>query len=218
MIMKFLRIGLVAALALIGALTGAVAQTSNPSNCTLAGCQQSWTQNGIQSFVRTYKYSSIGNVPVATATDLFTISGAAGKTIRITKIVVGGENSSAAAQRGVQIIRRSAANTGGASTAPTPLARDTNNAAATATLALYTANPAGLGTAVGTIDSCRLLLNAAGTQPDVCAFTYGVNDDQLTVLRGATDILAINFLGTGNGVVATATSDFIDIDIEWTEE
>lgn len=210
--MKHFRIGLVAALAFIASIGAALAQTSNPSNCTLSGCQQSWTQNGIQSFVRTYKYSSLGNTPAATPTDLFTIAGAAGKTIRVTKIVLGGV-AGTAGQLNPLIIRRSAADTGGTSTNPAALPRDTNNAAATATLTLYTVNPTGLGTTVGTLDSCRLYLNTNVLQPDVCAFTYGVNDDQLLVLRSATDVLAINFAGAT--VPATGA---VDIDVEWTEE
>lgn len=213
------------ALALTAGL--AAAQVSNPSQsansggCVLAGCNLSYSQNGVQSFVRTYKYSSLGNVPAATQTDLFTIAGSASKTIRVTKIVIGGANSAGQVYRGVQIIRRSAVDSGGTPSNPAALARDTQNAAATATLTLFTAAPSGLGTTVGTLDSCRLIFVQTATTfstPDVCAFTYGVNDDQLTVLRGATDVLAINFLGATAGVTATATTDFIDIDVEWTEE
>jgi hypothetical protein len=212
--MKNFRIGLIAALVFVASLgAAALAQTSNPSNCTLSGCQQSWTQNGIQSFVRTYKYSSLGNTPAATPTDLFTIAGAAGKTIRITKIVIGGA-ATTAGQLNPLIIRRSVVDTGGTSTNPAAQSRDINNVAAAATLTLYTVSPTGLGTTVGTLDSCRLYLQVAATgAPDVCAFTYGVNDDQLLVLRGATDVLALNFAGA-----TVPTAGTIDIDVEWTEE
>lgn len=210
--MKLFRNALVAALALFISAGAAFAQTSNPSNCTLSGCQQSWTQNGIQSFVRTYKYSSLGNTPAATPTDLFTIAGAAGKVIRVTKIVVGG-SAGTAGDLNPLIIRRSAVDTGGTSTNPAAQSRDTANAAASATLTLYTVNPAGLGTTVGTQDSCRLLLNLVTAAPDVCSFTYGINDDQLLVLRSATDVLAINFAGA-----AVPATGAVDLDVEWTEE
>jgi hypothetical protein len=210
--MKHFRACLLAALALVISAGATFAQTSNPSNCTLSGCQQSWTQNGIQSFVRTYKYSSLGNTPAAAPTDLFTIAGAAGKVIRVTKIVIGGA-AGTAGDLNPLIIRRSAVDTGGTSTNPAAVSRDTTNAAASATLTLYTVSPTGLGTAVGTMDTCRLLLNLVTAAPDVCAFTYGVNDDQLVTLRSATDVLAINFAGAT--VPATGS---VDIDVEWTEE
>jgi hypothetical protein len=195
-------------------------QVSNcpAAGCTLAGSQQAFIQSGIQSFVKTYKYSAIGVVPAATQTDLFTISGSASKTVRVVRVLVSGGTSSTASQRGVQIIRRSAADTGGTPSVPVGVSRDTTNSTATAALALFAAVPTPLGTTVGTLDACRLVLNPPATVPDICAFSYGTNNDQTTTLRGVSDFLAINFLGTANGVVATATTDFIDLDVMWTEE
>jgi len=211
--MKHFRACLLAALALVISAGATFAQTSNPSNCTLSGCQQSWTQNGIQSFVRTYKYSSLGNTPAAAPTDLFTIAGAAGKVIRVTKIVVGGA-AGTPGNLNPLIIRRSAVDTGGTSTNPAAVSRDTTNAAATATLTLYTVSPTGLGTTVGTLDSCRLYLQTTTVgAPDVCAFTYDVNNDQLITLRSATDVLAINFAGA-----TVPATGIVDLDVEWTEE
>src|SRR5580658_7995356 len=140
MLTRFSRALLLVAL-LIGAAP-AFAQ-NGPSNCngTLANCTPTFSQNGIQSFTSTYKYSSLGNTPAAATTDIFTIAGSASKIIRVTKIVIGGANSSAAAQFNPVIVRRSAVDTGGTSTAPTAMARDTLNTGATAVLALYTANP-----------------------------------------------------------------------------
>lgn len=208
---NFFRIGLVAVLAFVAPLGAVLAQTSNPSNCTLSGCQQSWTQNGVQSFVRTYKLSLTGQAFSGTG-DIFSIAGAPGKTIRIAKIVVGGQ-ATGAAFFNPNIIRRSTADTAGTCVAQTAASRDTNNAASVAGLSLCSVAPTS-GTAVATMDSCRLFLGIVGTPsvPDVCAFTYGVNDDQMPVLRGALDILAINF-----GIAAPAGA-VIDVDVEWTEE
>jgi hypothetical protein len=206
-----------AALALLAvSALPALAQTTYPpaAGCTLAGCTLSYTANGIQSQVKTYKYTSLGNTPAATPTDIFTISGSASKTIRITKIVVGGAASTAGDLNPI-IVHRSTANTGGSPTNPTPVPRDAiADSTATATLALYTANPATTGTVAGNWDSCRLFLQVTTTgAPDVCSFTYGVNDDQLPVLHGAGDYLAINFAG------ATLPSGaIVDIDVEWTED
>lgn len=197
----------------------AAAQSS--TGCTLttvSSCTNTFSQNGIQSQVRTYKYSSLGNTPAATPTDIFTVTGTAAKTVKVTKIVISGL-ATTAGQLNPLIIRRSSADLTGTSTAPALLPRDSVNSttagtAATATLALYTANPGTLGTTVGTLDSCRLFLQTAtGGSPDVCVFSYGTNDDQLTVLRGTTDILAVNFAGA-----ALPTGAIVDIDVEVTEE
>jgi hypothetical protein len=211
MLTRFSRALLLVAL-LIGAAP-AFAQ-NGPSNCngTLANCTPTFSQNGIQSFTSTYKYSSLGNTPAAAPTDIFTITGSATKVVRVTKIVISGA-ATTAGDLNPLIIRRSAADTGGTSTAPALLARDTLNTAATAVLALYTVSPTGLGTVVGTVDSCRLFLQVVTAgPPDVCGFTYGINDDQLMTLRGPTDILAVNFAGATLPSGAT-----VDIDVELTE-
>lgn len=189
----------------------AFAQSSNTSGLISPPPGAVWTQAGIESQLKTYKYSSLGNTPAATPTDIFTITGSASKTIRITKIVVSGL-ATTAGQLNPLLVRRSAANTGGTSTAPTPLKRDTNDVAASATLALYTANPT-VGTAVGTLDSCRLFLALATATPDACRFEFGVNNDKMLILRGTSDILAINFAGA-----AVPAGGIVDIDVEWVEE
>ena len=189
----------------------AFAQSSNTSGLISPPPGAVWTQAGIESQLKTYKYSSLGNTPAATPTDIFTITGSASKTIRITKIVVSGL-ATTAGQLNPLLVRRSAANTGGTSTAPTPLKRDTNDAAASATLALYTANPT-VGTAVGTLDSCRLFLALATATPYACRFEFGVNNDKMLILRGTSDILAINFAGA-----AVPAGGIVDIDVEWVEE
>ena len=211
-----------AALALSGAVAFGQTAVPTPDGKNAAIMQVSGCVNlagfavpcpgGIESSKATYKYSSLGNTPAATPSDVLTIAGSSTKTIKITKIVIGGV-AGTAGQLNPLLVRRSAADTGGTSTAPTAMKRDTNDAAATAALALYTVNPAGLGTAVGTLDTCRLALNLSTTAPDVCQFNFGTNNDKEIVLRGTTDILAINFAGA-----TVPASGLLDIDIEWTEE
>jgi hypothetical protein len=191
------------------------AQVSNPNGCTLSGCTAAYSVNGIQSFVKTYKYTSLGNTPAATPSDIFAISGSATRTIRITKIVVGGFATTTAGDLNPIIVHRKTLDTGGASTNPVGVARDVaNDGVPTAVLTLYTANPT-TGTLVGNEDSCRLFLQVPATgAPDVCAFTYGVNNDQLPVLYGVNDNVAINFAGA----TLPSGGSGIDIDVEWTEE
>ncbi len=209
----FRRFTAAALAAFLLALTPAVApaQSSNP-NCTLAGCVQNYTQNGIQSFVKTYSFSKLGVSPSAFQ-DILVLQGSATKTIRVTKIVVTGGTATAAGFLNPLIIRESALGAGGTSSTQTAAARDTTNSAATGTLTLYTATPAA-GTVVSTMDSCRLFfaISTSPATPDVCAFTYGINNDQMPTLRGTGDFIAVNFGGvTQAGAVA-------DLFIEWTEE
>jgi hypothetical protein len=200
-------------------LTGAALAQSSNANCTLAGCVQNYTQNGIQSFVKTYKAALAStNLGVLGQTivagDVFTITGSATRTIRVAKITVTARLATTTAGYGtVALVRRAAADTGGTPVALSSFARDTLNGAATAGITLYSAAPT-VNSTVGTLDSCRLFFPTAAAVPDVCAFTLGVNNDQMTVLRGATDILALAFVVDGTtGAPITA-----DIDVEWTEE
>lgn len=213
--MRLFRLAAFAAALVLGTLAAATAQTSN-SNCTLAGCTQSYSQNGIQSFVRTFKSTLSNQLPAATATDILTITGSSTRIVRVTKIVLSGGATSAGSIQ-TAIVRRGAVDTGGASTAVAVASRDTQNGPVAAPVAIYTANPTLGNTAsagAGTLDTCRLFLQTStGGAPDICAFTYGVNDDQLTVLRGTTDQLAVNLQGS-----TIPSGGTIDIDVEWTEE
>jgi hypothetical protein len=212
-----LRSLLVAALALVASVAVAPAQSqTSQSNCTLAGCIQAYTQNGIQSFVRTFKASLSNQLPAAAATDFLTITGSSTRTVRVTKIVVSGAATSAGSIL-TAVIRRGAVDTTVGATLVAVASRDTQNGGNAAALNVYTVNPTLGNTAsagAGTLDTCRLFLQTATAgSPDVCAFTYGVNDDQLTVLRGTTDQLAVNLQGS-----TIPSGGTIDIDVEWTEE
>lgn len=65
----------------------------------------------------TYAAAIVGLASVAAATDLFTITGSASKTVRITRVSISGLATSASAIA-VPLIKRSAANTGGTATSP----------------------------------------------------------------------------------------------------
>lgn len=160
----------------------------------------------------TYRYYSAGNTPAATPTDVFTITGSATKTIRIKHIKLTG-SAGTAGQFVWYLVRRSGANTGGTSTAPTPLKHDSSDAAATAALALYTANPTGLGTTVGNISGVRLFHNVTTAAPDRFIWDFSTRNDKALVLRGTGDVLAIN----GNGA-ALPTGAVLDITVEFEED
>ena len=159
-----------------------------------------------------YSAAIVGLVAAATApTDLFTISGSASKIIRITRIAITASQTTAA-QRDVLLIKRSTANTGGTSTSPAGVPHDSTSAAATAVVRAYTANPTGLGTAVGTIRSRKVFVTTPSLNSDEMIVDFGTRPAQAVVLRGVAETLAINL-----NSVASAGSLF-DISIEWTEE
>src|SRR5204863_4895248 len=96
----------------------------------------------------TYGASITGLVVAASATDIFAITGSATKIVRITRLRISGVRTTGT-DTDIQLIKRSTANTGGTSTNPTKVAYDSNDPASTATINAYTANPTGLGTAIG---------------------------------------------------------------------
>jgi hypothetical protein len=142
--------------------------------------------------------------PPATPTDMVTITGSATKTVRVLALYLGTQNTAAGSQT-FFVIKRSTANTGGTFVTATNVPLDSNNNAATAVAGHYTANPAALGTAVGTIRNIRraspVLVPAtfAGVVEDsgIDLLNFGDNSllDQPLTLRGVAQQLAINFNG-----------------------
>lgn len=162
----------------------------------------------------TYAASVTGLAVVATsATDVFTITGSATTTIRITRLEISGQLTTAAAAQ-IVVLKRSTANSAGTSTAPTVVPHDSASAAAAATLLAYTANPT-IGTLVGNIRAEYLFMAAPGTAtigPDKLFLNFGDRPSQAIVLRGIAQVLAINLNS------ASLTGCVLDINIEWTEE
>ena len=159
--------------------------------------------------------ASSGLVPVAGATDIFTITGKAGRAIKINQIQISGIATSAAAVP-ISIVKRSSANTGGTATQVTAVGMDSTNSgsAASATVQAYTANPGALGAPIGSISTARMILSTAsasvGTAPIVFAFERMYM--KMPVLRDGTESLCINYGG------ATAAGNSIDVSVSWTEE
>lgn len=167
----------------------------------------------------TYSAGKAGLVPASSATDIFTITGATGKVVRVTRVTLTATSSSATpAALDVVLLRRSTANSSGTSTAPTAVAHDSTNVSASATVLAYTANPT-TGTAVGTIRNSKFFQTLATytatdfPTKDQITWDFGNRPSQAIVLRSASEVLAINL----NGSSATSTASF-DIDVEWTEE
>lgn len=162
---------------------------------------------------QSYSAAATGIVTVANATDVFTITGSATKTVRITTISVSGTTTAGSgASIPLAIIKRSTADSSGTPATSTNVPHDSNNAAATAVVKSYTANPT-LGTAVGTIRSARLEIPAVGGTEQPVTYDFGTRPAQAVVLRGTSEQLCINFGGS-----VTITTPVISFDVEWTEE
>src|SRR6185295_897807 len=164
------------------------------------------------SILTSYAAAVVGLVAAATPTDVFTIYGSGTKTVRIIRVEVSATENTAAI-RDVVLIKRSTANTGGTSTSPTRVTYDSSNAAATATVLAYTANPT-LGTGVGNIRTAKIDVPATNLvgSTDRIMWTFGDRPSQAVVLRGTSEGLAVNL----NSV--TSANNSFDISIEWTEE
>lgn len=160
----------------------------------------------------TYAAAVNGLALAATATDIFTISGSATKTIRIAKISINGIQTTAS-QVGIVLLRRSTANVGGTLTAPAMVSHDSLNAAATAVIAAYTANATTLGTLVGNIFSERLFVPGAATATDAqgISLMFGDAGEQPPTLRGTAQVIAVNLAGV------SVVGGSANISIEWTE-
>ena len=185
---------------------------TNQTGSPVIGTARAATAISTEGVRATYSYSSQANTPAATPTDIFKIAGSATKTIRITRIAIGGIAGTAGWLK-IALVRRSTAGSGGTATNPTAMKHDTNDPAATATLTLYTANPT-VGTAVGTLHASRVflpLVTVTSAPQTVWEFTH--RNEEGIVLRGTTDILCIN--GVGDTVPA---SGVLDIDVTWIEE
>jgi hypothetical protein len=144
-------------------------------------------------------------------TDIFTLTGSASKTIRITRIAVTGTQTTGG-MRDVLLIKRSAANTGGTSSTLTAVPHDSTSAAATATARSYTVNPSGLGTTVGTMRAEKVQISATTGVAGSLIADFGPRYGQAIVLRGTGEVISVNL----NGVTSTGNS--MTCCIEWTEE
>jgi hypothetical protein len=185
--------------------------SGNPIAAKADGNVLSTSTNGTRA---TFRYVASDVSPVATATDVLVLSGSSSKVIRVTKVSING-TATAASIYDHYVIKRTAANTGGTSTSKTAAQSDSSDAAQTATLLQYSANPSALGTGIAFEGNKTYL--AASTTPGAAAlpfvYTYGNRNDKAIVLRGTSESLAINFGGQ-----AVPSGANLYISIEWTED
>lgn len=152
-------------------------------------------------------------IAAAATTDVFIISGSATKTVKVTVVSFSGADSAMKVSP-LFLIKRSTANTGGTSTTLTNVPYDSTDAAGTAVVKAYTANPT-LGTAVGTIRSTNagFYSNGNGVPPNVI-WAFGTASAKPIILRGTAENLVLNL----NGATVGGTTPTLDLFVEWTEE
>jgi hypothetical protein len=208
--------GTAAAFASSGAImTGGVYSTTPAvvGNAALAGAQIDPRANAyVNTEARIPTYSAAASIVLAaSATDVFTIYGSASTSVRIRRIEISGVATAAGGMQ-VSLVKRSAVNTSGTSSAVTAVPHDAADAAATATCLAYTANPTS-GTTVGTIRTFNLPMPAIAAAVNPIVETFGGDRaDKSLVLTGVAQGLAINFNG---GTVPTGGT--VLISVEWTE-
>lgn len=154
-----------------------------------------------------------GNTLVASTTDFFTILGSGTKTIRVTRVQVNGV-ATAASNFQLSVRKYSTAYSGGTPSAVTAVPHDSGNAAATAAVTFWTANPT-VGSLVGLVRTQYWSFSTAATTAfnvGSIVFDFTTRNGQGIVLRGTSQYLSLNLGG------ATVTGGVALVDIEWTEE
>lgn len=149
----------------------------------------------------TFIVNGVGYGGYATPEDLLTLTGSASKIVRLlsARLLV---HETTGTLRQVRFLRRSTANSGGTFTNPTPTTFDTTNAAATATVHLYTAAPTP-GTLLGELGRQSVTTLVPTSVPGQFTFASigGARIDssdqfvQPVTLRGTSQVFAINWLG-----------------------
>ncbi len=144
----------------------------------------------------------------ASATDVVEIIGSASTTVEIVRITIGGVQTTAG-QVLLNLIRRSTAASAGSSTNQTLVPHQATDAAATAVVKAYTANPT-TGTSVGNIRSRRLPIGMSTSLIAPTEFTFGENTKPV-FLAGVAQTLCLNLAGV------TVAGGSLDVEIELTE-
>lgn len=179
-----------------------------------AGVQRYQTSG--DSAIAHYSASSSALTPVATPTAAFILAGNGTTTVRLKKIVLNGVATSAGSIK-FQIKKNSDAGTLGSAvlTALTAVPHDSTAAAASsAASTVGTANYTTVPALVGAIYSGELQLGVVASgafAPTVLDF--GLNGVQAIVLRGTTQSVTVDFLGT-----AVPSGGKFDCTFVWAED
>ncbi len=168
-----------------------------------------------ESTKATYSSAVIDYAAYATPTDMFVLVGSATKLVRVLRVAVSGV-ATAGIIEDLQLIKRTAADTTGTASQPAIAQHDSNDAAASAVVNLYSVIPGGLGAGVN-VRAGKLNLGTAGSSGAIAApalvWDFTTRNGKGLVLRGIAQCLALNW----NGAAVPAGLS-LNIDVEWSEE
>jgi len=166
---------------------------------------------------KTYTYTISATAPYATPTDWVVLRGSATTLVKVVHIEYSGVATAATAGNIILIKKHTIANTGGTSTTPAFIKHDSNDAAGTAVILLYSVAPTIDGTAViwKTVRlTYGLVAAAAGTwAQDRYVWDHSSSPFEPMTLRGVAQELAFNF-----NSVAIPSGGVYDLSVTWTEE
>lgn len=184
---------------------GALRVDASGSSQPVTGTVTSIPTDGVKS---AYAVVMTGITPAASATDLFTIIGSGTKTVRIRELIVYGTQTTGSTVP-IFIVKRSTADTGGSSTTGTAIPFSSSDAAATAVVKAYTANPS-VGTPIGNLSYDVPFV--AITQDILLSFDFNLLPYQVYTLNSAAETIAVNLNA------ATVSGGSFGVKIVWTEE
>jgi hypothetical protein len=171
---------------------------------------------------QTYSAAFSSYAAYATPTDLMTLTGSATKTVAVTGFAIGIQSTASALQT-LDLIRRSAASTGGTATTLTPVLYDSEQAAATAVAKIWTAAPS-LGASAGTLKTIVAASSTLTIGPTMLGLNFTNNTLQSpqisgdfrrpVILRGAAESINLNYKGAAltAGFAACGFIEWIEFD------
>lgn len=168
----------------------------------------------------TYRATASFTPQATAAVALFNIQGSATKTIRVTKVLVGGASTALSIAPILQLHKVSALGAGGTGVAPTIGLLDSTAAPPTAVVTHYTTTLKATGTAIdGPLCTVRLFTDTV-TTPTVASrhqtmlWPEGGVVNQCVVLRGTSQYLECKNINAGNLAAGTV----LEYSIEWVED
>lgn len=157
--------------------------------------------------VATYSAATL-LIPAATALVVFTITGSATKTVRVWEVSVTGTRTTGTANN---LLLQSIVGTISAGTVVAPAQHDYSDPVPTAVVQSYTANPTLTLIAVGVLKAQKEFMNATSGSSELVEWRFGEGNRKPVVLRGTSQILAVNL------DFSTVTGGSLACSITWTE-
>ncbi len=158
--------------------------------------------------------------PASSPQDMIQFAGSSTKVCKVRRVRLFTYTNSAESTNEWYLIKRSKANTGGTTTtAPTAVSLDSGNAAVTAAVTLYTANPSNTGTSgnvtVATVVTPLLGASSFYVPPFYDLFVADESVQPITLRNNSGDqeVLCLNF-----GGVSLPSGMKVKLEIIWTEE